>query len=125
MRLLIDTQIVYWFFFESHSLPASARSWMDQAQSVHLSAASIWEIAIKVRIGKMRADPQKVAQNLERAGFLELPISARHTVRVAEMPLHHSDPFDRILLAQAMSEDMRFLTADEQLPQYSELVIQV
>ena len=98
---------------------------MTDAEAVLVSAVSIWEIAIKVRIGKMKANPRRIVQSLEAAGFLELPVFSRHTVLVAELPMHHCDPFDRLLIAQAMSEPLNLLTADVQLQQYSDLVIQV
>jgi len=125
MRLLLDTQIVYWFFFEEQNVPNAAWEVLNRYDEVYVSAASIWEIAIKVRLGKMKADPHKVAATLTDAGFIELPVYARHTVLVANMPLHHGDPFDRLLIAQAMEEPMRFLTTDSRLKQYSELVIEV
>jgi PIN domain nuclease of toxin-antitoxin system len=125
MRLLLDTQIVYWFFFEEENVPSAAWDVLNRYDEVYVSAVSIWEIAIKVRLGKMKADPHQVATTLKDAGFIELPVYARHTVLVANMPLHHGDPFDRLLMAQAMEEPMRFLTTDSQMKQYSELVIEV
>jgi len=125
MRLLLDTQIVYWFYYERQNVPKEAWSVMNQADGVFVSAASIWEIAIKVRIGKMNADPARIAHLLEAAGFSELPVYAKHTVLVAGLPLHHGDPFDRLLIAQAIEEPMQLLTTDTLFRQYSELVIQV
>ncbi len=125
MRLLLDTQIVYWFFYERLNVPNEAWNAMKNAEAIFVSAASIWEIAIKVRIGKMNADPVRIAQLLEAAGFRELPVFAKHTALVANLPLLHGDPFDRLLVAQAIEEPMQLLTADSQLRQYSELVILV
>ena len=125
MRLLLDTQIVYWNFYEPKSLPRPVPQLMADAEAVFVSAVSIWEIAIKVRIGKMKANPKRIVQFLGAAGFIELPVFSRHTVLVAELPMHHADPFDRLLIAQAMSEPLHLLTADAQLRQYSDLVIQV
>jgi len=125
MRLLLDTQIVYWFFYEQQNVPQRAYDFMNNADAVFVSAASVWEIAIKVRIGKLKADPQQVSKWMEAAGFEELPVFSKHTVLVANMPLYHGDPFDRLLIAQAMSEPLHLLTADPQLKQYSELVIEV
>ena len=123
MRLLLDTQIVYWFFYEQQNVPQQAYDHMHNADAVFVSAASVWEIAIKVRIGKMKADPEKVVQWMEAAGFQELPVFSKHTVLVAGMPLYHGDPFDRLLIAQAITELMQFLTADKRLTEYSDLVI--
>jgi PIN domain nuclease of toxin-antitoxin system len=98
---------------------------MLDAEAVLVSSASIWEIAIKVRIGKLNANPRRVVQFMEAAGFEELPVFSRHTVLVADLPLYHTDPFDRLLIAQAISEPLHLLTTDAQLKPYSELVILV
>ena len=87
-----------------------------------VSAASIWEIAIKSRLGKIEGDPLAMADAIERSGFSELAVSARHAATVARLPLHHADPFDRLLVAQAISEPLILLTADSMLTRYSELV---
>jgi PIN domain nuclease of toxin-antitoxin system len=97
---------------------------MNLAEEIFVSSASIWEIAIKVRIGKMNADPQELFDQIEVNNFRELPVLSRHALLVAKLPLYHSDPFDRILIAQAISEPLNLLTSDAQLRPYSELVIQ-
>ncbi|MGA2218332.1 MAG: type II toxin-antitoxin system VapC family toxin [Terracidiphilus sp.] len=125
MRILLDTHIFYWLFYDRRRLPSAARKILDDADAVFVSAVSLWEIAIKVRVGKMKADIPELLSSLEAANLLELPVLARHTPLVSILPLHHADPFDRLLIAQAMSEPLRLLTADPQLKQYSELVIQV
>jgi PIN domain nuclease of toxin-antitoxin system len=125
MRLLLDTQIVYWFFYEPQNVPNAARQLMADAEAVYVSSVSIWEMAIKVRIGKMKADPRRVVQFMESAGFRELPVYSRHTVLVGDLPMFHGDPFDRLLIAQAIGEPLNLLTSDTQLRQYSELVISV
>jgi PIN domain nuclease of toxin-antitoxin system len=125
MRLLVDTHIFYWFFYEETRIPVDARLAMEAADKLYVSAASIWEIAVKVRIGKLKADPIQMIGNLSRSGFLELPITAIHTVKIATMPLHHNDPFDRLLVAQAQAESMRLLTTDSKLSRYGDFVIQV
>jgi PIN domain nuclease of toxin-antitoxin system len=124
MRLLLDTQIVYWLFYEQRNVPAVARRLIADADEVLISAVAVWEIAIKVGIGKMNADPGELAQLLETAGFTELPVFARHTVKVANLPMHHGDPFDRLLVAQAVYEQLNLVTTDATLKQYTELVIQ-
>jgi PIN domain nuclease of toxin-antitoxin system len=125
MRLLLDTQIVYWFFYEPQNLPGAARQIMAESEAAYVSAASIWEIAIKVRLGKMKANPRRIVERLRAAGFDELPVYSRHTVIVADLPLFHGDPFDRLLIAQATAEPLNLLTADTQLKQYSNLIIEV
>jgi PIN domain nuclease of toxin-antitoxin system len=125
MRLLFDTHILYWSFFERGRLSKLALKLIDEAEEIFVSSASIWEIAIKVRLGKMKADPQELLDRFGESGFQELPVLFKHAILVADLPLHHADPFDRILVAQASSESLHLLTVDAQLRQYSELVIQV
>ena len=125
MKLLLDTHLVCWDFYEPRKIPEAARKLMIDAEAVFVSSASIWEIAIKVRIGKMQANPRRVVQFMEAAGIQELPVYSKHTVLVVDLPLLHTDPFDRLLVAQAISEHMHLLTVDAQLKPYSELVIQV
>ncbi|MGD0520587.1 MAG: type II toxin-antitoxin system VapC family toxin [Terracidiphilus sp.] len=125
MRLLLDTHIFCWSFYEPQRIPREIRELMNGAEEIFVSSASIWEVAIKVRLGKMNADPQELFDQIKANGFQELPVWSRHALLVADLPLHHTDPFDRLLLAQAISEPLHLLTADPQLKQYSELVIQV
>jgi PIN domain nuclease of toxin-antitoxin system len=123
MRILIDTQIFIWAVIDSDHLSEHARQIMLDATEVFVSSASIWEIAIKAKLGKLEGDPHAFAAAIVESGFRELVISARHACRVYELPLYHRDPFDRLLVAQALSEPFRFLTADKQLAQYSELIM--
>ena len=125
MKLLVDTHIVYLQFYEQKRLPERARELIIGAEAVFVSSASIWEIAIKVKLGKLKADPKRLLERIDASGMRELPVFSRHTVLVADLPLLHSDPFDRLLIAQAMSEPLHLLTTDSRLKQYSELVIQV
>jgi PIN domain nuclease of toxin-antitoxin system len=125
MRILLDTHIFYWLFYDQHKLPSAARTILDDADAVFVSAVSLWEIAIKVRVGKLNADISELMSSLEAANLIELPVLARHTPLVSTLPLHHADPFDRLLIAQAITEPLHLLTADPQLKQYSELVIEV
>lgn len=105
-------------------LTPEARTLIESAYEVHVSSASIWEIAIKWRLGKIEENPQIVVDKLKPAGIRELRITNRHAVATSTLPLLHRDPFDRLLIAQAMSEPMHLLTADARLKAYSELVIQ-
>jgi PIN domain nuclease of toxin-antitoxin system len=125
MRLLLDTHVLLWAVSEPARLNAGTRDLLeDTANEVLFSAASIWEIAIKAKLG--RADfavhPEQIARAARETGFVELPVSAAAAARVVDLPLHHRDPFDRLLVAQAMAEPMRLYTADPLLPPYSELV---
>jgi PIN domain nuclease of toxin-antitoxin system len=125
MRLLLDTHLIYWSYYESHRVPVQARRLMDEAERVFVSSASVWEIAIKSRLGKIKADSRRIVEHIEAAGFYELPVRMQHAVNVANMPMHHTDPFDRLLIAQAVSEPLHLVTADSMLKIYSEMVIVV
>lgn len=125
MRLLIDTQIFIWAVMDSEKLSGQARRIMLDAAEVFVSAASIWEIAIKAKLGKLEGNPKEFVAAIDQSGFRELVISARHAAAVHELPFHHRDPFDRLLIAQALTEPLRLLTADSVLGQYSELVMTV
>ncbi|WP_109484698.1 type II toxin-antitoxin system VapC family toxin [Occallatibacter savannae] len=123
MRLLLDTHVFYWSLYDPDRLPQNVLETIMSAEAVFVSAASIWEAAIKVRLGKMRGDPLALAGHISESGFTELPIWSRHAKLVATLPMHHSDPFDRLLVAQAMTEPLHLLTADAKLKPYSDLVI--
>ncbi|MGH9604627.1 MAG: type II toxin-antitoxin system VapC family toxin [Terracidiphilus sp.] len=125
MRLLLDTHILYWSYYERERLSRKALDQIFAAEAIFVSSASIWEMAIKVRLGKMAVDPAKLVDQIEAAGFRELPVYSKHALLVAGLPMHHADPFDRLLIAQAMSEPLHLLTADTQLTPYSPLVILV
>jgi PIN domain nuclease of toxin-antitoxin system len=120
-RLLLDTQVVLWALAGHRRLPREARRFIDDHEAI-VSAASVWEIAIKVSIGKLEADPVAVRQAFEPSGFDELPVTGEHAARVALLAPHHRDPFDRLLVAQSLVEGLVLLTADPQLAAYGEFV---
>ncbi|HWX49630.1 MAG TPA: type II toxin-antitoxin system VapC family toxin [Roseomonas sp.] len=125
MRLLLDTHLLLWALVTPERLGAATRAALeDPDNEVLFSAASIWEIAIKAGLG--RADfafqPLQILQAAQETGFRELPVRARTAALVADLPLHHRDPFDRLLVAHAISEPVRLYTADPLLLPYSELV---
>ena len=124
MRLLLDTHLVLWWQADSPRLPHEARSLVDQADVVFVSRASLWEVAIKVSIGKLRLDIETFAASVETTGFEWLDIRHAHLLSVATLPLFadHKDPFDRLLVAQSQSEPLLFLTADKNLARYGEIV---
>lgn len=116
MRLLLDTHVFLWWVEDAPELSGKARKGLaDPAHEVFLSLASCWEMAIKLSLGKL-----KVARPLERFipeqltanGFRQLNIELRHVVRVAHLPFHHRDPFDRLLVAQALEEGVTLVSAD-------------
>jgi PIN domain nuclease of toxin-antitoxin system len=123
VRLLLDTHVFLWAVSGSRHLTPKIRAVINGADQVLVSAASIWEIAIKVRFGKLEADPVAVVEAIDESGFKELPVRAAHAAHVANLPLHLTDPFDRLLVAQAVMEPLRLLTADGTLAVYSELVL--
>jgi PIN domain nuclease of toxin-antitoxin system len=125
MRLLVDTQVLLWAAAEPERLPPSFRERLESpANEVLFSAASIWELAIKMQIGRfsLAVQPEEIARTAVERGFEELPVMAVHAAGVRHLPLHHRDPFDRLLIAQAVHEPARLLTADRMLAKYSELV---
>jgi PIN domain nuclease of toxin-antitoxin system len=125
MRLLLDTHIFLWMTTGSTRLKSSVRDLIVDAEQVWVSAASIWEIAIKSRIGKLAADPVEMAFEIGASGFIELPITSQHAATFGRLDLHHHDPFDRLLVAQAASEQLRLVTSDTRLRSYSDLVLLV
>ncbi len=124
MRLLLDTHLVLWWEAGSTRLPVPLRSMVDQADAVFVSRASLWEIAVKVSIGKLRLDIEKFAANIEKHGFEWLDIRNAHLIAVAALPLldDHKDPFDRLLIAQSRTEPLQFLTSDRRLARYGQMV---
>ena len=122
MRILLDTHIYLWWLQDHPKLSKTARDRIVSASEVYVSSASIWEATIKTGIGKLEVDVQQLAAEIENSGFKELAISAKHAAAVARLPDIHRDPFDRILIAQALCEPLRLLTADAILSGYSELV---
>lgn len=124
MRLLLDTHLVLWWEAGSPRLPHEAKSLVDQADVVFVSRASLWEVAIKVSIGKLRLDIEKFGASIGTTGFEWLDIRHAHLITVAALPLFddHKDPFDRLLVAQGQSEPLIFLTADQKLARYGEMV---
>jgi PIN domain nuclease of toxin-antitoxin system len=122
VRLLLDTHVFLWFLADASQLTKKARREIELAEEVCISAASIWEIAIKTAIGKLKADVARVREGIAASGFVELAVRASHAAAVVELPPHHRDPFDRLLIAQATSEPLGLLTADRLLVRYSSLV---
>jgi PIN domain nuclease of toxin-antitoxin system len=123
MRLLLDTQIYLWWLADSRKLKPSVRERIEGADEVYVSAASIVECEQKIASGLLEGDPQELVRGIKASGFTELPVRARPAAAAAALkPVEGSDFFDRLLVAQAMSEPLRFLTANPALAQYSELV---
>lgn len=121
MNLLLDTHVLLWWLDDSPGLGAGARQMIIQAPEVFVSAASIWEIAIKYGIGRLTLpEPPDVClpRELERTGFRILPVSCDHALAAGRLPWHHKDPFDRMLIAQAATEGMVLVTSDRWVEAY-------
>jgi PIN domain nuclease of toxin-antitoxin system len=125
MRLLLDTRIYLRAVTDDRKLSKRARKLITDADDIFISSASIWEASIKVGLGKLDADVNLLVAEIAASGFKELPVRAVHAALVRDLPDIHRDPFDRLLVAQALSEPLRLLTADSYLRAYSELVITV
>ncbi len=122
MRLLLDTQIFLWCVNDDRRLTQAARALLSGATEIYVSSASIWEAAIKAKLGKLDVDVDALVSSIADSGFMDLPVTAKHAAAVGKLPDVHADPFDRLLIAQALSEPLRFLTADKLLCRYSDLV---
>ncbi|MGH7256513.1 MAG: type II toxin-antitoxin system VapC family toxin, partial [Nitrospirales bacterium] len=107
MRALLDTQVYLWYLADSPKLSQDARDTIASAEDVFVSAASIWEAVLKVGIGKLKADPERLVQGISASGFSELPVTAAHAAALARLKTLHRDPFDRLLVAQAVSEPLQ------------------
>jgi PIN domain nuclease of toxin-antitoxin system len=118
VRLLLDTHALLWWLFKLPHLGERAEDAIrDPAAEVYVSALSAGEIEIRRAIGKMDG-PDDLGVQVERHGFTELPFTIRHGVALRELPLHHRDPFDRMLLAQARAEGLTLVTADRAMSAY-------
>jgi PIN domain nuclease of toxin-antitoxin system len=118
VNLLLDTHVYLWFVIQSPRLSSNVYHQIETAPVVYISAASLWEVVIKIQVKKLSADPEELADKIADSGFQELPVSVTHTLALERLPLHHRDPFDRILLAQAHVEHLRLLTYDVGLKPY-------
>lgn len=121
MRLLLDTHLLLWAAASSKRLPREARELLENdANEAYYSAANIWEIAIKISLGRkdFRVDLASLLSTLPAMGLAELPVTAAHAAGVTKLPLIHRDPFDRLLIAQSLAEPLTLLTNDAILGRY-------
>lgn len=125
MRILLDTNALLWAMTNGPRIAPVRDLLLDDENEVFVSTVSWWEIAIKTHIGKLNANLPELRAASQESGFLELPLLGSHAEMLATMPRHHNDPFDHMLLAQAMSEPMRLITGDSVLTQYTPLVLQI
>ncbi len=115
--LLLDTEALIWWDANDPRLGGKARTAIQDAAEVYVSAASAWEIIIKSAIGKLRTT-RHPAKAVADGGFLELPITFEHAEAVKALPLHHTDPFDRLIIAAASVERCIIVTSDEKFRSY-------
>ena len=118
MRVLLDTHVLLWALADSPRLSASARELLeDPTHDCFVSGASVWELAIRVRLGRHRLDwsLDEIEDVIEQSGYRALPVTLRHAAAIHRVDLPHGDPFDRLLLAQCEVETLRLLTADAAL----------
>jgi len=128
LNVLLDTRVALWAITDSPRLTARARELiLLPSSAVWVSAASIWEIAIKNSLGRgdMPITAEAALGYFQASGYRLLPVEPEHAAAVADLPNHHADPFDRILVAQALTVPMRLLTADAVVGRYSDTIIRI
>ena len=128
MNLLLDTHVALWAITDHQKLPANAKALITSPKTnVWVSAASIWEIAIKHSLGRgdMPVSAAHATQYFHESGYRLLTIQPEHAIAVEALPFHHQDPFDRLLVAQALTEPMRLMTHNASVALYSDTIIMV
>lgn len=128
MKLLVDTQLLLWAAGAPSRLSSKALTWMNDADNALLfSPVSIWEVAIKSSLGRedFAVDPSLLRRGLIDNGWLEVAVTSKHAVATSRLPALHKDPFDRMLIAQAMEEGVRLITADRTVAAYAGSVVLV
>lgn len=123
-RLLLDTHVVLWWLADHPALPTDVATMIDEEVDVMVSAASVWEVAIKQKAGKILA-PDDLLEQIRDCELSHLPISSDHAIEAGRLPLVHKDPFDRMLIAQARQHDLTLVTGDEQISRYDVHVLKV
>jgi PIN domain nuclease of toxin-antitoxin system len=128
VNVLLDTHVALWAVQDSAWLTARAREIiLSPANTIHVSVASLWEIGIKHSLGRgdMPISAREALAYFRESGYRILPIEPEHAVEVERLPPHHKDPFDRLLVAQALTEPLRLLTHDPQVALYSDTIVAV
>jgi PIN domain nuclease of toxin-antitoxin system len=128
LNLLLDTHVALWAITDSPKLTLKARELIASPRTtVWISVASVWEIAIKHALGRgdMPASGQEAGRYFRESGYRFLPIETEHAFAVQDLAVHHHDPFDRLLVAQALVEPMRLMTHDPMVARYSDTIIKI
>lgn len=118
MRLLLDTHALLWWLADEGLTDRARDAIADPDNVVMVSAASAWEISIKKALGKLSA-PDDLERQVDESGFVPLSISVRHGIAAGQLPRHHDDPFDRVLIAQAYAEGLTIVTRDKRFADYN------
>ncbi|WP_397601267.1 type II toxin-antitoxin system VapC family toxin [Silvanigrella sp.] len=122
MKILLDTHILLWVLEDSKKLSKKAREIIDNASEVYISSVSAWEIMIKVQIGKLDIDLNNIQKIFRESNFIELSLKLEHILELKNLPDYHKDPFDRMLIAQALNEPLKLITADATVKKYSDII---
>lgn len=117
MRALLDTQVLLWWLADDERLPDDARETMGGAEDAIVSVASAWEMSLKAQLGRLDF-PDDLEAQLVRHQFSVLPVHLGHARRYRQLPLHHRDPFDRMLIAQAIAADMTLISNEAAFDRY-------
>lgn len=128
MNLLLDTHVALWAITDNPKLSKKARELIESPKSsVWISAATVWEIAIKHSLGRgdMPVSGQDALRYFHESGYRFLPVEPEHAAAIEDLPSHHADPFDRILVAQSLVEPMRLITHDAMMALYSDTIIAI
>jgi PIN domain nuclease of toxin-antitoxin system len=123
MRVLLDTHILLWALSDDPKLSARARKLIENAAEIYVSAATFWELAIKIGLGKLNVNLEEIREYCLESGYVELPITSEHAIAVKDLEAHHRDPFDRLIIATAIIEPMKLLTADPIVAKYTSLAV--
>jgi PIN domain nuclease of toxin-antitoxin system len=119
VKLLLDTHVLLWWLADDDRLKAQVRKLIaDPGNDVFVSVVVLWEIVVKQRVGKLRLDIEEVVEAVERGGFTLLDITVAHLRTLVRLPMHHRDPFDHLLAAQAITESASLLSDDRNVPKY-------
>lgn len=117
MSLLLDTHVVLWWLTDDPTLPDDIKTRLDHEPDVYISPATIWEVTVKQAIGKLK-QPADLPERIRDSGFDEIPIKSAHAIVAGRLPMIHRDPFDRMLVAQALCDDLTLVTRDPHCQRY-------